>query len=204
MWGFRNWLKRTLLRCAYIFFSAFVAAMIPFFGMGHPAPLLPSLLGALLCCTDCLAVGIVNHFRNTCRGFLQATSLLLWGHWELPQLTFCCPSACKCMLAQGKQLYRRVCLHADQVSVFTTQICLLHKAQACYAMACSQHGTPCPLHLCHGGQLCSCNSCYDSRPQVNLSSAGLVQVAGAAAAIRGIILDSKVSSALAEHISGGR
>lgn len=32
IWSFKNWFKRTLLRCAYMFFSAFVAALIPFFG----------------------------------------------------------------------------------------------------------------------------------------------------------------------------
>ena len=32
LWAIRNWLVRTAIRCAYIFFTALIAAMFPYFG----------------------------------------------------------------------------------------------------------------------------------------------------------------------------
>lgn len=38
IWAVKNWLIRTVIRCAYIFFAALIAAMFPYFGdiLGKP------------------------------------------------------------------------------------------------------------------------------------------------------------------------
>jgi len=52
VWAIKNWLIRTVIRCAYIFFAALIAAMFPYFGdiLGQYSNLhaVPAVLGVCL------------------------------------------------------------------------------------------------------------------------------------------------------------